>query len=164
MYQYVKAFTAGCQTSQKSNCATNPPKVSLLHMFVPYAPMQPVSPDIVYLSKDINGYQYMLLIGYTFSKFIQVVPLKDQTAPVIVDAPLRVWVYLHGTPSYLLTDQDSNVDGTLMKEVCNTLGIERCRSSAHHNQGNGFAERNIRTVKDAMRSILLHQRLSQSKW
>ena len=67
MYQYVKTFTAGCQTFQKSKCATNPPKAPLLQMFVPNAPMQLVSLDITYLPKDANGYQYMLLIGNTFS-------------------------------------------------------------------------------------------------
>ena len=126
--------------------------------------MQLVSLDIAYLPKDANGYQHMILIGDTFSKFIQAVPLKDQTAPVIVDAFLRNWVYLHGTPSYLLTDQGSYVDSTLMKDICNTLGIEKRRSSAYHSQGNGFAERHIRTVKDVMRSTLLHRKLSQSKW
>ena len=164
MYQYIKTFTAGCEICQKTKCATNPPKAPLQQMFVPNAPMQLVSLDIAYLPKDVNGYQYMLLIGDTFSKFIQAVPLKDQTAPAIVDAFLRNWVYLHGPPSYLLTDQGSNVDGILMKDICNTLGIEKRRSSAYHSQGNGFAERNIRTVKDVMRSTLLHRRLSQLKW
>ena len=51
-----------------------------------------------------------------------------------------------------------------MKDICNTLGIEKRRSSAYHSQGNGFAERHIRTVTDAMRSTLLHRKLSQSKW
>ena len=164
MYQYVKSFNAGCQTCQKSKCVPNLPKAPLLHMFVPQAPMQLVSLDIAYFPKDTNGYQYMLLIGDNVSKVIQAAPLKDQTAPVIVDAFVKNWVYLHGIPSYLLTDQGSNVDGTLMKEICNSLGIEKHRSSAYHSQGNSFAKQNIRTVKDVMRSLLLHRRLSQSQW
>ena len=44
------------------------------------------------------------------------------------------------------------------------MGIEKRRSSAYHSQGNGFAERNIRNVKDILRSALLHRNLSQSKW
>ena len=164
MYQYVKTFGAGCQTCQKSKCDTSPPKAPLQRMFVPNAPMQLVSLDIAYLPKDSNGYQYILLIGDTFSKFIQAIPLKDQTAPTIVNAFLQHWIYLHGTPSYLLTDQGSNVDGNCMKEICNKLGIEKRRSSAYHSQGNGFAERHIRAVKDVLRSILLHRGLSQSTW
>ena len=51
-----------------------------------------------------------------------------------------------------------------MKEICNKLGIEKRCSSAYHSQGNGFAERHIRAVKDVLRSILLHCGLSQSTW
>ena len=29
-----------------------------------------------------------------------------------------------------------------MAEICNELGIEKCRSLAYHSQGNGFSERN----------------------
>ena len=63
-------------------------------------------------------------------------PLKDQTAPKIVDALLRNWIYIHGSPFYLLSDQGSNVDGEVMAEICNELGIEKRRSSAYHSQGN----------------------------
>ena len=50
-----------------------------------------------------------------------------------------------------------------MQDVCASFGIEKRRSSAYHSQGNGFAERNIRTVKDMLRSVLLYRRLSQSR-
>ncbi len=164
MYNYVKSFSQGCETCQKTKCATSPPKAPLVPMFIPNAPMQFLSIDIAYLPKDNNGYQYILLIGDIFSKFVQAVPLKDQTAPKIVDALLRNWIYIHGSPFYLLSDQGSNVDGEVMAEICNELGIEKRRSSAYHSQGNGFAERNIRTVKDLLRAVLLHRRLQQSKW
>ncbi len=52
----------------------------------------------------------------------------------------------------------------MMNDICTSLGIEKRRSSAYHSQGNGFAERNIRTVKDLLRSVLLHRRLNQAKW
>ena len=51
--------------------------------------MQFISIDIAYLPKDNGGYQYMLLIGDVFSKFITGVPLKDKTAPVIANALLK---------------------------------------------------------------------------
>ena len=54
-----------------------------------------------------------------------------------------------------------------MAEICNELGIEKRRSSAYHSQGNGtigFAERNIRTIKELLRAVLLHRRLQQGKW
>ena len=90
--------------------------------------------------------------------------MKDQTASTIASNLQTKWLYVHGTPSYLLTDQGSNVDGQVMHDVCSSLGIKKRRSLAYHSQGNGFAERNIWTVKDMLRSVLLHCRISQSRW
>ena len=116
------------------------------------------------MPKDHHGFQYFLLIGDIFSKYITTVPLKDQTASTIVNALLSHWVYIHGTPYYILSDQGSNVDGDTIREICNVLGIEKRRSSAYHSQGNGFAERNIRSVKDILRSVILSRKLPQHKW
>ena len=128
-------------------------------MFVPNAPMQLISIDIGYLPKDNHGYQYILLIGDIFSKFVQIVPLKDQSAPVIIDALLSSWVFVHGKPLYLLSDQGSNVDGQVMRNICNELGIGKRHSAAYHSQGNGFAERHIRIIKDILRAVILHRHL-----
>ena len=129
MYAYIRSFISSCETCQRTKCDTAPPKAPLVEMFIPSA-MQFMSIDIAYLPKDNSGYQYILLIGDIFSKFISAVPLKDQTVPLIVDALLKNWVFIHGTPFYILSDQGSNVDENVMQEICTTLGIEKRRSSA----------------------------------
>ena len=164
MYNYIMSYSQGCETCQKTKLTTSPLKAPLVSMFIPKAPMQFTSIDLAYLPKDYKGYQYFLLIGDTFSKFVQAVPLKDQTAPTIVDALLRNWIHIHGSPFYLLSDQGINVDGEVMAAICNKLSTEKRRSSAYHSQGNGFAKRNIRTVKDLLCAALLHRHLPQTKW
>ena len=77
------------------------------------------------MPQDNHGYQYVLLIRDIFSKVIQSVALKDQTANSIVETFLKHWVDIHGTPYFLLTDQGSNVDGETMHEICNSFGIEK---------------------------------------
>ena len=57
-------------------------------MASPEAPMQFISIDIAFMPKDHHCFQYFLLIGDIFSKYIHAVPFKDQTAPVIADALL----------------------------------------------------------------------------
>ena len=156
MYHYVRQFTEACETCQQTKCDTHPPKAPLVKIFNPNRPMQFILIDIAYLPIDNSGFKYMLLIGDIFSKCIATVPLKDQTASSVVTALLHNWIYVHGVPSYLLSDQGSNVDGHMLREICNTLGIEKRRSSAYHSQGNGFAERNIRMVQDMLRAALLH--------
>ena len=70
----------------------------------------------------------------------------------------------HGNPLYILSDQGSNIDGNIVTEVCNALGIEKRRTSAYHSQGNGFAERNIRSFRDILRAVLLDRNISQKNW
>ena len=132
-------------------------------MAIPEAPMQFIAIDIAFMPKDNHGFQYFLLIGDVFSKYIEAVPLKDQMAPTIANALLSHWIYIHGPIFYMLSDRGSNVNGTMIKEICNILGIEKRRSSGYHSQGNGFAERNIRSVKDMLRSVLLQRKAQQSK-
>ena len=133
-------------------------------MFIPSAPMQLTLLVIGYMTKDGSSYQYMLLIGDTFCKYVHAISLKEQKAPTIINLFLHHCVYIHSTPLYLLTDQGSNIERALMNEICNLLGIEKRQSSTYHSHGNGFAERNIRTVRDMFRATLLQRRLPQSRW
>ena len=63
-----------------------------------------------------------------------------------------------------MSDQGSNVDGNLIRAVCDEFGIEKRRSSAYHSQGNGFAERSIRSIREILRSVLLDRNIEQHKW
>ena len=92
MYQYIRQFIASCVACQWTKSESYPSKAPLAKMFIPEKPKQVVSFDIAYLLIDSNGYQYILLNGDIFSKFITTVPLKDQTAPNIVFALLYNWI------------------------------------------------------------------------
>ena len=92
MYSYTENFVNTCRTCQQTKCDTHPPKAPLVPMLIPEAPMQFVSIDIAYMPPDTDGYQYILLAGDIFSKFIHAIPLRDQTAPTIVRAFENSWV------------------------------------------------------------------------
>ena len=164
MYRCVESDVALCHTCQKTKPLVNPPKAPLLPMVIPSTPMDFVTIDIAYMPKDNDGYRYFLLVGDMFSKFIQAVPLRAQDAPSISKALSSLWLYVHGMPRFLLSDQGSNVDGEIIRSLCSEFGIEKRRTSAYHSQGNGFAERNIRNVKEIIRSVLHHRKLSVTKW
>ena len=59
----------------------------------------------------------MLLIGWVFPKFIAAVPLKNQTAPTIVNALSKKWIYVYGSPRYLLSDKSSKIAYREEKEI-----------------------------------------------
>ena len=164
IYAYIRFFISSCETCLCTKCDTMPPKAPMVEIFIPNAPMQFISLHIAYLPKDIKGCLYILLIGDIFSKYIAAIPLQDQTAPVIVDALLQHWIFVHGTPFYILSDQGTNVDGNVMREICTTLSIEKRHCSSYYSQGNCFTDRNTRSVKNMLRAVLLHRRLQQSQW
>ena len=164
MYRSVEVFVASCETCQRTKPLTSPPKAPLLPMAIPSAPMEFITIDIAYMPKDKDGYKYFLLIGDMFSKYIQALALRDQEASSISKALSTSWLFVHGMPSFLLSDQGSNVDGEVMRKLCEEYGIEKRRSSAYHSQGNGLAERNIRNVKEILRCVLHSRKLSPSKW
>ena len=101
MYKFVTLFVQSCDTCQKTKCDTNPPRAPLLPMVIPSKPMEFISMDIAHMPVDGDGYRYILLIGDIFSKFIDAVPLRDQTAPSIVKAFENNWLYVHSTYFYL---------------------------------------------------------------
>ena len=164
MFKYVQIFTSSCQPCQQTKADSRPPKAPLVPMHEPEYPMQFISMDIQYMPVDDNGFRYVLLIGDLFSKYVETVPLQEQSAPKILSALLEKWILHHGCPTYLLSDQASNMDGAVIREICNAFGIEKRRSSAYHSQGNGFAERNIRNVRETIRTTLLARNLSQKSW
>ena len=90
-------------------------------------------------------------------------PLREQSAASTIMQTLKDdWVLRYGCPTYLLSDQGSNVDGKVIRELCETFNIKKRRSSAYHIQGNGFAERSIRNIREMMRTLLQDKKLPQT--
>ena len=164
MFETVRNQLAGCKLCQQ--CKSNPkePKAPLVPLITPSRPMDFISIDIAYMEPDDEGFRYILLIGCVFSKFIEAVPLRTQTGNDIVEAVGKRWIHYHGTPRYILSDKGSNVDGKTFNEVCSGLQIEKRRTSGYHAQGNGFAERSIRNVREVLRTALLDKGLAHKNW
>ena len=102
MYRSLQMFISSCKICQQCKTDRKSMKASLVPLLVPEKTMNFICIDIAYMEQDSDGYRYILLIGCVFSKFITAVPLKEQTAQVIVEAICKKWpVHLH-TSSLIL--------------------------------------------------------------
>jgi hypothetical protein len=111
-----------------------------------------------------NQYRYFLVMVDLFSKYCEATPLKDQMALTIEKALVDSWIHRHGRPDIAVSDQAKNVDGQVVNDLCNKLGIQKRRSSPYHPEGNGQAERSVQTVKTLIRCVMAEENLPKYAW
>ena len=163
MRKYLNIHVATCKICGQCKVGTTP-KAPLVSRYNPQAPMEYIALDIAYMPVETEGYRYLLIIGDLFSKYIEAIPLKDQTASTIVRMVYENCLCRHGYPKYLLTDYGSNVSGQAMDNICEQFEIKKKQMSGYHSQGNGFEEWNIRSIGEIFRTSLLETNLPQIFW
>ena len=104
------------------------------------------------VSKRGNNCFLMMLDSNT--KFMAVSAMKGQKADVVKSAVWDKWYPYFGIPEELCSDQGKNVDGEVIRKLCEDLNKKKMRSSPFHPQSNGSAEKAIGTLKTIMRSMI----------
>ncbi|GFX59229.1 hypothetical protein TNCV_4304611 [Trichonephila clavipes] len=89
---------------------------------------------------------------------MKVIPTTDMTAETVCRALLSVWISRFGCPAIITTDQGTNFESSLFRELSNLLGTNRIRCCAYHPKANGLVERLHRHLKSAIKA---HE---NSKW
>lgn len=77
---------------------------------------------------------------------------------------MQYWVYRHGNFRMALSDQARNIDGEVVKDICEALNVEKKHSSSYHPEGDGMAERAIQTVKSILRCTLEDKEIKVYQW
>jgi hypothetical protein len=125
-------------------------------------PMERVSMDIMGpLPKTERGNKFLLLICDYFTKWVEAYPLPNQEAHTIADKFVQEFICRYGVPRRIITDQGSNFQSMLFKEVCALLDIEKTRTTPYHPQCDGLVERMNRTL-EAMLSMFISP--GQNDW
>ena len=97
-----------------------------------------------------SGNSYALILVDHFTKWLEVIPLKDTHAPTIALAIHDQWICRYGLMQRLHSDGATNVDGCIMHEVCNLLGIGTSKSLHLHPQGDDLSEAMVKQVKECI--------------
>ena len=163
MIKYLESHVSSCNICARCKVGVTP-KAPLIPIYEAQIPMEFLALDIAYMPTDTDGNKYVLFIGDIFSKYVEAIPMRDQTAPTIIQNMWKHWLCRYGYPKYILTDRGSNVDGEVVNTLCSQFGIEKRRTSGCHSQGNGFAEQNIRSIREILRTSLLEFKLPQILW
>ena len=119
------------------------------------APLQRVALDIMgpLDPPTSNGNRYLLVVVDYLTKWVEAMPMKDQTAETCAQHFVTDFVCRLGIPEQLHSDQGRQFESALFQAMCSLLNIKKTRTTALHPQSDGQTERANRTLQDMLAKL-----------
>lgn len=150
----VKVWVRQCDICAANKPPSRKPKGTLGDMRTG-APFDRLGIDIMGpLPLSYKGNQYIQVITDTFTKWVEILPVPDQTAHTSAKHLVDEVISRFGCPLDLHSDQGRNYESRLLKEVCDLLEIRKTRTTPRHPQCNGQTERFNRTLIQMIKAFI----------
>lgn len=127
-----------------------------------YSPMRRICIDTIgeLPTSGVDGYQYVLVILDTFTRWIELYPLRSTGAVEAADALLDHFCR-YGEPTELQSDRGNQFVNSLIGAITARRGIHQSLSLAYSKQENGRVERANKEVYRHLNALLFHHRIRQ---
>jgi hypothetical protein len=79
-----------------------------------------------------KGHHFVLVATYYFTKWVEVMPLKNMTHREVIDFVLEHIIYRFGIPQTLMTNQGASFMPHQFKEFATSLRIKLMNSSPYY--------------------------------
>jgi len=148
MRKRISAFTKSCDL-----CARLKPLLFLHDMLTHIQarhPFEVVCMDIQEVGPSSAGYTANLICMDAFSRFLQCVPLRRNTAREVILA-LQKCIQFSAIPQRILCDLGRCFDSLEFRQFAKQLSIELVFAPAGHHASNGLAEVAVRSVNTALK-------------
>jgi len=133
-----------------------------LRQYTVGAPLERVALDILGpLPETERGNIYVLVIADYFTKWVEILPLPDQTAETVAKAFTEEFVCRFGAPHEVHSDQGRNFESRVFAETLRLLGTSKTRTTPYNPKSDGMVERFNRTLLNMVSQMLdplKHQR------
>lgn len=158
----VKKFIQICNSCQKNKLYLKT-KLPMQITDTPTGPLEKIAIDLVEeLPVTAEGFKHILTVQDNFSKFLWGIPLRSKSAEEVAQAFAQEIILKTGTlPAVVLSDQGTNFESKIFKNLCKLFKIKKIRTTSHRPQGNGSLERCHRSLKEYFRHFIND---SQSNW
>ena len=129
-----------------------------------YAPRVTWAIDIMpNLPTTVSGNKKAMLAVDMFTGYIQVYPMPDRTAKSLIKAIDEAIVRPFTVPKFIRADNEPGLwTANEFYEYLQPLGVKFLPTSVGSPWANGHAERSIRTIKDALRTFLLQEKITEN--
>ncbi|KAL2092522.1 hypothetical protein ACEWY4_012320 [Coilia grayii] len=108
-----------------------------------------------------GGYRYCLVIIDKFSKWVEAIPTRNNTAHTVARVLANQIIPLYGAPVQIESDQGTHFTGQIVNDMCKLLNIEQRLHIPYRPQSSGMVERANRTIKE---QIAKHIAQHNNKW
>ncbi|XP_023181681.1 uncharacterized protein LOC111606158 [Xiphophorus maculatus] len=123
-------------------------------------PLELICMDFLSIEPDTSNTKDILVLTDHFTKFAMAIPTPNQKARTVAKCLLDNFIIYFGIPERLHTDQGSDFESKLIKELCAMIGIQKCHTTPYHPRGNPV-ERFNRTLLSMLGTLEPKQK---SKW
>ncbi|GFV23244.1 transposon Tf2-11 polyprotein [Trichonephila clavipes] len=127
----IKAWVNSCHPCQRSKIHRHT-KAPIGTFALPDARFSQIHVDFIGPFPPSNGQSYCLTVVDRFTRWMEMIPTADMTAETVCRALLSVWISRFGCPAIITTDQGTNFESSLFRELSNLLGTNRIRCCAYH--------------------------------
>ena len=148
--QDCRTWTRACLDCQR-NKVTRHVRAPLGTFTTPSSRFEHIHIDLIGPLSPARSYRYCLSVVDRFTRWMEVWPLRSQTAEDVADALMRCWISRFGTPSCITTDQGGQFEAELFRILGVTCGFSRTRTCSYHPCANGMVEGFHRHLKAALR-------------
>lgn len=145
----VESFISNCRPCAERKQGNQLGR-NLVGKFSASAPFETVCVDITGPLPQVEGYSYILGIIDVYSRYVSLIPIRDISAKTISENLIVRWISYFGIPKVLHSDNGTQFRSTIMRELCQRLGVKQSFSAPYYHQGNGLVERIFRTAKDKL--------------
>ena len=138
-----------CMSCQKAKIHRHT-KSETGHFEIPSVRFEHVHIDLVGPLPPSHGFSYMLTIVDRYTRWAEAIPLPNMCADTVAKAFIASHVVNFGVPARMTTDQGTNFESNLFRELTNKLGIHKIHTTAYNPKANGLVERFHRNLKQSL--------------
>lgn len=123
-------------------------------------PLELLCMDFLTIEPDTSNTKDILVLTDHFTKFAVAIPTPNQKAKTVAKCLWNEFMVYYGIPERIHSDQGTDFESKLIKELCEVIGIKKSRTTPYHPRGNPV-ERFNRTLLSMLGTLEDKQK---SKW
>ena len=121
-----------------------------LRQYTVGVPMERIATDILKVPMSNSGFEYILLVGDYFTRFIEAYPIRNQNSKTVAKKIVEEFLCRYGVAREVHSDQGGTYESQLFYQVCKMLEMQKTRTCGFNPKSDGMIERMNRTLKERL--------------